>query len=196
MTPSSLCSCLHCGMQILLPSQLPAGTLAFEVQRGSFIGPELLLLVAPSMALAQDALSLLQRTVSADRQGLIIDLGFIMSSSNICPSAASVLLIRSASQLLVRAVQHGLVGLTELLMGVVVKERADVLSSIRGPSGMGLVHLAVRSGSSAVLEALLKLVGASAWQVSPLLSSSCTEQPHDAPLLWRMQKSGSLVLIA
>ena len=160
-------------MQILLPSQLPAGTLALEVQRGSFMGPELPLLVAPTLTLAQDALSLLQKTVPADRQGLIIDLGFIMSSSSTCPAVASVLLVRSASQLLVRAVQHDLVELTGMLMGVVVKERADVLSRIRGPSGMGLVHLAVRSGSSAVLEALLEPVNASAWQVSPLLLSCC-----------------------
>ena len=160
---------IECALQILLPSQLPAGITSLEVQRGSFMGPELPLLVASTPALAQEAPSLLQKTLPTDRQGLIIDLGFIISSSNSCPAVASVLLVRSASQLLVRAVQHGLPALTELLMGVVVKERVDVLARIRGTSGVGLVHLAVRSGSPAVLRALLQPVNASAWQVSLLL---------------------------
>lgn len=184
-------------MQILLPSQLPAGTLALEVQRGSFMGPELPLLVAPTLTLAQDALSLLQKTVPADRQGLTIDLGFIMSSSSTCPAVASVLLVRSASQLLVRAVQHGLVELTRMLMGVVVKERADVLSRIRGPSGMGLVHLAVRTGSSAVLGALLEPVNASAWRVSPplLLLRSCFVAPRQSINLSLVAQSRAILFV-
>lgn len=152
-------------MQVLLPSQLPAGICFLEVQRGSFMGPELPLLVAPTPALAQEALSLLQKTLPSDRPGLIIDLGFIISSGDACPAAATILLVRSGSQLLVRAVQHGLAKLTDLLVGVMVKERVDVLGRVRGPSGMGLIHLAVRSGHCAVLHALLQPVDASAWQV-------------------------------
>ena len=58
-----------------MPSELPAGLLYLEVQRGSFLGPALPLLVAPEPALALEAAIMLAMTQPADRQGLTVDLG-------------------------------------------------------------------------------------------------------------------------
>ncbi len=61
-----------------LPGEVPAGLLYLEVQRGSFMGPALPVLVAPTLALAAEAAHMLRMTRPSDRQGLIVDLGCAM----------------------------------------------------------------------------------------------------------------------
>jgi len=65
-------------VQVVVPGELPAGVLYLEVQRGSYMGPALPVLVAASAALAAEAVCMLQMTQPADRQGLIVDLGCAM----------------------------------------------------------------------------------------------------------------------
>ena len=65
-------------LQVALPGEVPAGLLYLEVQRGSFMGPALPVLVAPTPALAAEAAHMLQRIRPCDRQGLIVDLGCAM----------------------------------------------------------------------------------------------------------------------
>lgn len=62
----------------MVPCNLAAGLLYLEVQRGSFIGPALPLLVGPTAALAAEAVSMLQATLPSDQQGLTVDLGCAM----------------------------------------------------------------------------------------------------------------------
>ena len=57
---------------------MPAGLLYLEVQRGSFMGPALPVLVALTPALAAEAAHMLQMTPPSDRQGLVVDLGCAM----------------------------------------------------------------------------------------------------------------------
>lgn len=64
--------------QVMLPCNLTAGILYLEVQRGSFMGPALPLLVAPTAALAAEAVSMLQATLPSHQQGLTVDLGCAM----------------------------------------------------------------------------------------------------------------------
>lgn len=64
--------------QVMVPCNLTAGLLYLEVQRGSFMGPALPLLVAPTAALAAEAASMLQATLPSDQQGLTVDLGCAM----------------------------------------------------------------------------------------------------------------------
>ena len=62
----------------MIPSELPAGLLYLEVQRGSFMGPPLPLLVASTSSLASEAAIMLQRTVPSDHQGLTMDLAWLL----------------------------------------------------------------------------------------------------------------------
>lgn len=81
-------------------------------------------------------------------------------------AAGSLLLAKAACQLLVRAVQQGLPNLTRHLMVVVMKENVGLLGQVRGLKGMGLLHLAVKAGSCAVVAALLQPTAAApVWQV-------------------------------
>lgn len=68
----------YLGLQVLVPCNLSAGLLYLEVQRGSFLGPALPVLVAPTAALAAEAACMLQATLPADQQGLTVDLGCAM----------------------------------------------------------------------------------------------------------------------
>ena len=62
----------------MVPCNLTAGVLYLEVQRGSFMGPALPLLVGPTAALAAEAVTMLQATLPSDQQGLTVDLGCAM----------------------------------------------------------------------------------------------------------------------
>lgn len=66
------------GLQVVVPGGLLVGLLYLEVQRGSFMGPALPVLIAPSAALAAEVVCMLHKTNPADRQGLIVDLGCAM----------------------------------------------------------------------------------------------------------------------
>ncbi|KAL3133811.1 hypothetical protein ABBQ32_008285 [Trebouxia sp. C0010 RCD-2024] len=171
-------------LQVLFPVNLTTGLLYLEVQRGSFMGPALPVLVAPTAALAAEAVCMLQATLPADQQGLTIDLGCAMlrlSAPNkpsrqggvavatsdgadacapVCTGETSGLLA-----LLARAVNCGQVGLVKALMGLLPHKRSSELGTFRDASGMGLLHLAVRSGSLAVLSTLLENCNVTVWQV-------------------------------
>lgn len=67
--------------------------------------------------------------------------------------------------LLARAIDCGQAGLVKSLMGLLPYKRSSELGTFRDASGMGLLHLAVRSGSMAVLATLLKNSSVTVWQV-------------------------------
>lgn len=73
-----------CHLQVWVPVNLSAGLLYLEVQRGSFLGPALPVLVAPTAALAAEAVCMLQATLPADQQGLTVDLGCAMLRLSAC----------------------------------------------------------------------------------------------------------------
>ena len=68
--------------------------------------------------------------------------------------------------ILARAVSCGQIGMVKSLMGLLPYETSHEITAFRDASGMGLLHLAVRSGSMGVLETLLEECGADCWQVS------------------------------
>ena len=90
-----------CHLQVLVPVDLSAGLLYLEVQRGSFMGPALPVLVAPTAALAAEAACMLQATLPAHQQGLTVDLGCAMLRLSACHK-----LPRYASQILVGQYIH------------------------------------------------------------------------------------------
>lgn len=68
--------------------------------------------------------------------------------------------------ILARAVSCGQVRLTRSLMSLLCEEDSHHITKFRDASGMGLLHLAVRSGSLSVLEILLEECSVNDWQVS------------------------------
>ena len=62
----------------MVPCNLPVGLLYLEVHRGSFMGPALPLMVAPTASLAAEAVGMLHATLPSDQQGLTMDLGCAM----------------------------------------------------------------------------------------------------------------------
>ena len=70
-------------LQLVVPGELPTGLLYLEVQKGSFMGPALPVLIAPTPALAAEATTMLLMTQSTDRHGLILDLGCVMQHAGV-----------------------------------------------------------------------------------------------------------------
>jgi len=68
--------------------------------------------------------------------------------------------------LIARAVQNGLPVMARQLLKLVILDDAKLLGGYREASGMGLLHLAVRSGNMEVLAAMLEEADAECWQVS------------------------------
>lgn len=70
---------------------------------------------------------------------------------------------------LARAVSSGQAGMVKSLMSLLPQKDSPGVGMYRDASGMGLLHLAVRSGSLGVLSTLLEDWNADAWQVSVVL---------------------------
>ncbi|KAL0045412.1 hypothetical protein WJX82_005883 [Trebouxia sp. C0006] len=160
-------------LQVALPGEVPAGLLYLEVQRGSFMGPALPVLVAPTPALAAEAAHMLQRTRPCDRQGLIVDLGCAMQytlasrlpkSASPEPAVSGMPVVQILLPLLARAAQSGLDALVRHFKRVVAHDDMSAVATFRVQSGMGLLHLGVQSGKLAVLAALLEESNAELWQ--------------------------------
>lgn len=73
--------------------------------------------------------------------------------------------------ILARAVSCGQIGMVKSLMSLLPQKDSPGLGMYRDASGMGLLHLAVRSGSLGMLATLLEDCNADAWQVSAVLYS-------------------------
>lgn len=74
---------------------------------------------------------------------------------------------------LARAVSCGQAGMVKSLMSLLPQKDSPRLGMYRDASGMGLLHLAVRSGSLGVLATLLEDCTAHAWQVNVVLLTLC-----------------------
>ena len=68
--------------------------------------------------------------------------------------------------ILARAVSCGRAEMVRSLMSLLSQEDSHDIAKFRDASGMGLLHLAVRSGSPCILETLLEECSADDWQVS------------------------------
>ena len=68
--------------------------------------------------------------------------------------------------ILARAVSCGQVEMVRSLMSLLAQQESNEMGKFRDASGMGLLHLAVRSGSLSVLETLLEECSVNDWQVS------------------------------
>lgn len=160
-------------LQIALPGDVPAGLLYLEVQRGSFMGPALPVLVALTPALAAEAAHMLQMTPPSDRQGLVVDLGCAMrytaagrlpKSASAEPAVSGMSVVQILLPLMAKAAQSGLDALMRHFLGVLAHDDMRAVTTFRVQSGMGLLHLGVQSGKLAVLAALLEESDAELWQ--------------------------------
>ena len=78
--------------------------------------------------------------------------------------------------LLARAAGCGLVGMLSLLLDMVPQESMQQVAAFRDAAGMGMLHLAVRSGNTSLIAVLLEACDTDIWQVSDLLD--CSESVH------------------
>lgn len=160
-------------LQVVVPGGLSVGLLYLEVQRGSFMGPALPVLIAPTAALAAEVVCMLHKTIPADRQGLIVDLGCAMQhveasrlhrASSAASARAGPSVLYTYMPLIARATQAGLVALVRYLVAAVAPDHLEAVAAYRGQGGMGLLHLGVQSGNLDVLAAVLEESSADCWQ--------------------------------